>query len=184
MKTIEEKRSAVLARCLEVCKDGAQPEFYWGSLWMRDGKPMYRLKIRSVMSMSGYVENEPDSTIHLLYSVMGLEARDAVEAAGKASRQMLEATIQGANKEIERLRQLLPSAQEARQIIGLANQTIEELRSSLNASEAYNTVLEEALEAIIYQDEVNGKGWENDSNSTYSRLCRALAAHKKGGTGE
>ena len=127
-KTIEEKRSAVLARCLEVCKDGAQPEFYWGSLWMRDGKPMYRLKIRSVMSMSGYVENEPDSTIHLLYSVMGLEARDAVEA-----------------------------------------------------EKARNTVLEEALEAIIYQDEVNGKGWENDSNSTYSRLCSALAAHKKGG---
>ncbi len=56
-----------------------------------------------------------------------------------------------------------------------------EARDAVEAEKARNTVLEEALEAIIYQDEVNGKGWENDSNSTYSRLCRALEAHKKGG---
>ncbi len=59
-----------------------------------------------------------------------------------------------------------------------------ELREELEAEKAASAKLVEDLEAIKYQDEVNGKGWENDANSTYSRLCKALEAHKKGGTGK
>ena len=80
---------------------------------------------------------------------------------------------------------------EARDAVSKANCLIDLLRAEiadqyfdLQAERAKSAALVEALEAIIYQDEVNGKGWENDPNSTYSRLCRALAAHKKGGTGE
>jgi hypothetical protein len=51
-------------------------------------------------------------------------------------------------------------------------------RDALEAERGKAAKLVEMLEAIKYEDEVNGKGWENNHNSTYSRLCRVLEAYK------
>ena len=53
------------------------------------------------------------------------------------------------------------------------------LRTLREVSEKNERLVEE-LEEIKYEDEVNGKGWENNHNSTYSRLCRVLEAYKEG----
>jgi hypothetical protein len=74
-KTIEEVRSYVLAHCEEVCKNGEQPKFYWGSVYMRDGKPRYNLTIPSRCSIGGYIHQLPDTTIQILYALLGLDKR-------------------------------------------------------------------------------------------------------------
>jgi hypothetical protein len=89
-KTHEEIAAAVLAECERVCKDGAQPKFYWGGVWMRDGMPMYSIKIQSALNMSGYVKDLPETTVRILHCLLGLEARDAVEWEQAKARPLLE----------------------------------------------------------------------------------------------
>lgn len=74
-KTIEEKRAAVLA----YCERETQSKFDWGNIWLRDGKPMFRLRIEGVASVGGYVEDFPDSTVVILYTLLGIETADAVK---------------------------------------------------------------------------------------------------------
>jgi len=57
---------------------------------------------------------------------------------------------------------------------------VAEFKPLLEAERGKAAKLVEILEAVKYEDEVNGKGWENNHNSTYSRLCRVLEDYKKG----
>ena len=75
-KTIEQIRDAVMAYCLDSCKNGAQPKFDWGSVWLRDGMPMYSLSIRSTVSMSDYVQRAPDTMIRILYALLELQGNN------------------------------------------------------------------------------------------------------------
>lgn len=149
----------------------------------------------------GVANNDEHAYVACLYALLGLEARDAVEAERAKEQRLLQ--------EIDRLRSGLTDI-----LAHVANNHVEDEAmyydidrlldpndrgepehwpdsfgyisvsdhtKEIEEERAKSAALEEALEAIIYQDEVNGKGWENDPNSTYSRLCRALEAHKKGG---
>lgn len=95
--------------------------------------------------------------LRLLYSGLGLDKMDAVEAA-----------------RLERRKEFMAEV-DAKLAEKIVSQTLE-----INALEAKSAKLVEAIEEIKYEDEVNGKGWENDHNSTYSRLCMALKTYKEG----
>jgi len=78
-KTIEEIKAAVNAHIERICEGGKQPKFYWGGVWMRGGVAIYSLVIPSMLSAGGYVRDLPDGTVRILYSLLGLEAAEAVE---------------------------------------------------------------------------------------------------------
>jgi len=173
-KTIEELeriKAAVLAECERLCKDGAQPKFYWGGVCMRDGLPMYRLHIPSMLSVGGYIQDIPETILRILYALMGLEARYAVEA--------------------ERAKNGVV-ARSPQSVIGRQKVTLDERLSAMRDRkrqiielETRAAALVEALEEIwAMTQNIHGATLMSLSADIAIRSDQATAAHKEGGAND
>ena len=128
------------------------------------------------------------------YRLLGLDKRDALEAHTRKEAEF-EARMNLMDAKQEKYMDLYRTEKEkskrwesrAWKILQIVRRpshrsrpkTAAVLRTLREVSEK-NERLVEMLEEIKYEDEVNGKGWENNHNSTYSRLCRVLEAYKEG----
>ena len=169
-KTIEEIRKAVLAYCDEVCPQGARHDVVANDVtigWMGHGDTMDGGLRMYFFADWMYIDADMDDRTALLaYRLLGLDKRDALEAEKEKSKRW----ESRAWKILQIIRQ--PSHRSR-------PKTAAVLRTLREVSEKNERLVEE-LEEIKYEDEVNGKGWENNHNSTYSRLCRVLEAYKEG----
>jgi hypothetical protein len=166
-KTHEEMMTAVIAEIAKLCRGGKQPKFYWGNVWMRDGAAMYSLVIPSQVSVSGYLHNQPDATIRILYSLLGLETRDAVEALTDE----LEETNANYRHDVKGLNDKL-QASEARsaKLVELCGKAFHK---------AYKQAQRDASVSKSYNPNDLYREWVRDLQPEYRE---ALAAHKEGGT--
>ncbi len=128
------------------------------------------------------------------YRLLGLDKRDALEAHTRKEAEF-EARMNLMDAKQEKYMDLYRTEKEkskrwesrAWKILQIVRRweteqrpkTAAVLRTLREVSEKNERLVEE-LEEIKYEDEVNGKGWENNHNSTYSRLCRVLEAYKEG----
>ena len=171
-KTKFEIRKSVLAECETICKDPMQCYGIGDGLKISKSSSQYVIEYQDdrgswwiLATINRHTESSA-SLVLTFYSLLGLDKRDALEAEKEKSKRW----ESRAWKILQIVRQ--PSHRSR-------PKTAAVLRTLREVSEK-NERLVEMLEEIKYEDEVNGKGWENNHNSTYSRLCRVLEAYKEG----
>lgn len=175
-KKPEEIMAIVLDYCHHACPEiGKNVPLYEGAYLKKDidGYGIYHYWgsdrgnatcICTVPTRSTFIANP--NVFTAFYKLLGLDKRDALEAEKEKSKRW----ESRAWKILQIIRQ--PSHRSR-------PKTAAVLRTLREVSEKNERLVEE-LEEIKYEDEVNGKGWENNHNSTYSRLCRVLEAYKEG----
>lgn len=199
-KTKFEIRKSVLAECETICKDPMQCYGIGDGLKISKSSSQYVIEYQDdrgswwiLATINRHTESSA-SLVLTFYSLLGLDKRDALEAA-REEKKADDVKIQWMRETIQSLQQQLDAEKEkskrwesrAWKILQIVRQpshrsrpkTAAVLRTLREVSEK-NERLVEMLEEIKYEDEVNGKGWENNHNSTYSRLCRVLEAYKEG----
>lgn len=236
-KTPQEITDAVLAYCHEVCPPSTKGPVTIGHVtleWIDYGTTMNSgLRLYGVVDWMYIDESMGEYVASHAYRLLGLEKRDALEAArGKAAQEVKDERKRIEDYGMSLIEQVDPSVQEdvmrpifeaayakglrdgasGLSVVMLQNvalnierekskrwesrtwkileivrrreneqrpKTAAVLRTLREVSEKTEGLVAQ-LEEIKYEDEVNGKGWENNHNSTYSRLCRVLEAYKEG----
>lgn len=199
-KTIEYMRTAVLAECEAVCPSRLYAPIECGHLAFGyvedDGVQMeaWFLYVGAATAPMSLYALAGEQVWLAAYYLLGLDKRDALEAHTRKEAEF-EARMNLMDAKQEKYMDLYRTEKEkskrwesrAWKILQIVRQpshrsrpkTAAVLRTLREVSEK-NERLVEMLEEIKYEDEVNGKGWENNHNSTYSRLCRVLEAYKEG----
>ena len=199
-KTIEYMRTAVLAECEAVCPSRLYAPIECGHLAFGyvedDGVQMeaWFLYVGAATAPMSLYALAGEQVWLAAYYLLGLDKRDALEAHTRKEAEF-EARMNLMDAKQEKYMDLYRTEKEkskrwesrAWKILQIVRRweteqrpkTAAVLRTLREVSEKNERLVEE-LEEIKYEDEVNGKGWENNHNSTYSRLCRVLEAYKEG----
>ena len=199
-KTIEYMRTAVLAECEAVCPSRLYAPIECGHLAFGyvedDGVQMeaWFLYVGAATAPMSLYALAGEQVWLAAYYLLGLDKRDALEAHTRKEAEF-EARMNLMDAKQEKYMDLYRTEKEkskrwesrAWKILQIVRRpshrsrpkTAAVLRTLREVSEK-NERLVEMLDEIKYEDEVNGKGWENNHNSSYSRLCRVLEAYKEG----
>lgn len=157
MKTIEEKRTALLAECATLCpKEGDKINILGDvALISNCGDSIWKLDWKYMDGKIWMCDTLPDWLVDVVYRILGLAERDAV-AAYKASLQsdlksmtsIVSSVKKGEQPDYVHVSKLEELQANHRQVLGLANHTIKQMGENIEHLKARNAALVAALEEI------------------------------------